>query len=177
MLNKELLSVYGFRCARLPTCALHSLITVSALRAPGPACRYNAAANFKDRRRALPLPRRYPILLTQCHMAACSTMAYGVALAGIVPRVPLKSRCVGSQPLAANVTAAVTGSTNAREAAHPSAVFSKICCHDVGPRRRQLLRSSCGAFVNQRRSPCRVHVWTLRLHRSGSEIERHAACT
>ncbi len=38
-------------------------------------------------------PRRYPILLTQCHMAACSTMAYGVALTGMVPRVPLKSRC------------------------------------------------------------------------------------
>ncbi len=40
-----------------------------------------------------PSLRRYPILLTQCHMAACSIMAYGVASAGVVPRVPLKSRC------------------------------------------------------------------------------------
>ena len=42
--------------------------------------------------------RRYPILLTQCHMAACSIMAYGVASAGVVPRVPLKSRCAPQLP-------------------------------------------------------------------------------
>jgi len=48
---------------------------------------------------ALILSRRYPILLTQCHMAACSIMAYGVASAGVVPRVPLKSRCA-AQPIA-----------------------------------------------------------------------------
>ena len=36
--------------------------------------------------------RRYPVLLTLCHMAMCTAMAAAVAKLGITPYVPLKSR-------------------------------------------------------------------------------------
>ena len=91
MLNKELLSVYGFRRAhaqRRPTCRAYPCGSSIS--------NFNAAAGSHVASlgmSALLSSCRYPILLTQCHMAACSIMAYGVASAGVVPRVPLKSRC------------------------------------------------------------------------------------